>query len=154
MNWSMSRHDRRHWKAPSLIDHCLRAISRVWLDRHWWEHGRQNGTLRTLVGLPILFFQMWHFGSRTKGRGKLCLHCVKGFIWTLLCSIASRHCERFWVERHRLIDALAALNVDIGIPIRDLCALKKWCAVKCCLDFLRGFGVKLWWFEGLRSVVQ
>jgi hypothetical protein len=22
---------------------------------------------------------------------------------------------------------------SIGIPIRDLCALKKWCAVKCCL---------------------
>jgi hypothetical protein len=55
------------------------------------------------------------------------MHCVKGFIWTLLCSI----CERFRLERHRLIDALAALNVSIGIPIRDLCALKKWCAVKC-----------------------
>jgi hypothetical protein len=47
-------------------------------------------------------------------------------------------CERFRVERHRLIDALAALNVTIGIPLRDLCALKKWCAVKCCLDLLRG----------------
>jgi hypothetical protein len=43
-----------------------------------------------------------------------------------------RHFERFWLERHRLIDALAALDVSIGIPIRDLCALKKWCAVKCC----------------------
>jgi hypothetical protein len=52
-------------------------------------------------------------------------------------------CERFRVERHRLIDALAVLNVGIGIPIRDLCAIKKWCAVKCCLDFLRGFGMKL-----------
>jgi hypothetical protein len=41
------------------------------------------------------------------------------------------HCERFRLERHRLIDALAALNVSIGIgiPIRDLCTLKKWCAV-------------------------
>jgi hypothetical protein len=89
---------------------------------------------------------------------------VKGFIWTLLCSIASRyrfrivedlmcvcadnyetvdlliwHCERFRLEKHRLIGALAALNVSIGIPIRDLCALKKWCAVKCCLDFLGPF---------------
>jgi hypothetical protein len=35
------------------------------------------------------------------------------------------HCERFRVGRHRLIDALAALNVSIGIPIRDLCGLKK-----------------------------
>jgi hypothetical protein len=64
-------------------------------------------------------------------------------------------CERFRMERHRLIDALAVLNVGIGIPIRDLCGLKKWCAVKCCLDFLRGFEIKLWWldpspvFEGL-----
>jgi hypothetical protein len=59
---------------------------------------------------------------------------VDHFIW---------HCERFRVERHRLIDALAALNVSIGIPIRDLCALKKWCAVvKCCLDLL-GFGIRL-----------
>jgi hypothetical protein len=53
------------------------------------------------------------------------------------------HCLRFRLERHRLSDALAALNVSVGIPIRDLFALKKWCAVKCCLDFLRGFGTKL-----------
>jgi hypothetical protein len=52
------------------------------------------------------------------------------------------HYERFRLERHCLIDALAALNVSFGIPIRDLCALKKCCAVKCCLDFLREFGIK------------
>jgi hypothetical protein len=51
--------------------------------------------------------------------------------------------EKFRQERHRLIDALTALNVSIGIPIRDLCALKKWCALKCCLDFLEGFDIKL-----------
>jgi hypothetical protein len=56
MNWSMSGHERRHWKAPSLTDHCLRVISRVWLDRHWLKHARQNGTL------------VW----RPKGRAKLC----------------------------------------------------------------------------------
>jgi ribonuclease HI len=33
-NELMSGHDRRHWNAPSSIDHCLRTISRVWLDRH------------------------------------------------------------------------------------------------------------------------
>jgi hypothetical protein len=32
------------------------------------------------------------------------------------------HCEIFRLKRHRLIDALASLT-----PIRDLCALKKWC---------------------------
>jgi hypothetical protein len=37
------------------------------------------------------------------------------------------HCERFRLERHRLIDALAALNVSIGIgiPIRDLCGIEE-----------------------------
>jgi hypothetical protein len=64
-----------------------------------------------------------------------------------------RHCERFRLERYRLIDALAVLNVSIGIPNRDLCELKKWCAVKCCLDFLRGLGIKLWWF-GLSPVFE
>jgi hypothetical protein len=49
------------------------------------------------------------------------------------------HCERFRFERQPLIDALAALNVSIGIPIRDLCALKKWCAVVA-WTFLDGLG--------------
>jgi hypothetical protein len=47
------------------------------------------------------------------------------------------HCERFRLERHRFIACRAK------IPIRDLCALKKCCAVKCYLDFLREFGIKL-----------
>jgi hypothetical protein len=34
-------------------------------------------------------------------------------------------CEKFRLEKHRLIGALATLNVKIGILIRDLCALKK-----------------------------
>jgi hypothetical protein len=33
--------------------------------------------------------------------------------------------------------------VNIGISIRELCALKKWCDVNCCLNFLRGFEIKL-----------
>jgi hypothetical protein len=53
------------------------------------------------------------------------------------------HCERFRLEKHRVIDAPAALNVSIGTHIRDSCSLKKWCAVKCCLDFRRRFGTKL-----------
>jgi hypothetical protein len=40
------------------------------------------------------------------------------------------HCERFRLERHHLIDAFATLNVNIEIPIHDLCALKKWCCLK------------------------
>jgi hypothetical protein len=45
-------------------------------------------------------------------------------------------CERFEAERHRLNDAFTALDVRRGTPVRDLCTLKKWRAMKCCLDFL------------------
>jgi hypothetical protein len=66
------------------------------------------------------------------------MHCVKGFIWTGDYETVDLiwHCERFWLERHRFIDALAALKVSIAIFIRDLCALKKWCAVKRSLEGL------------------
>jgi hypothetical protein len=46
------------------------------------------------------------------------------------------HCDRFGSERHRLIDALSELDVLHGTPVRDLCSLRKWSAIKCCLDFL------------------
>jgi hypothetical protein len=165
MSWSMSGHDRRHWKAPSSTDHYLRAISRVWLDWRWWEHGRQNGTLRVLVGSPILFFldvtlRPWFEGQKEERRFVCTVsrflsgHCyVRSLVRSDVSECAGDyatvdhliwHCERFWLERHRLIDALAALNVSIGIPFRDLFALKKWCAMKCCLDFLE---IKLLWFD-------
>jgi hypothetical protein len=53
------------------------------------------------------------------------------------------HCERFENERRRLIDALTALDVQFGTPVRDLCALKKWWAMKCCLDFLGSLGIRI-----------
>jgi hypothetical protein len=40
------------------------------------------------------------------------------------------HCERFGSERHRIIDALAELNVLHGTPVRDLCGLRNWSAIK------------------------
>jgi hypothetical protein len=45
------------------------------------------------------------------------------------------HCERFGSERHRLID---------GTPVRDLCGLRKWSAIECCLDFLGNFKIRFW----------
>jgi hypothetical protein len=45
-------------------------------------------------------------------------------------------CERFEAERRRLTDAFTALDVQRGTPVRDLCALKKWRPMKCCMDFL------------------
>jgi hypothetical protein len=98
-------------------------------------------------------------GFSLGGRVHVCtihVHCVKRFnldialfdrilvdfeLLNLICVCVDEtvehliwHCERFWLERHRLIDA---------IPVRNLCALKKWCAVKCCLDILGGFEIKL-----------
>jgi hypothetical protein len=54
------------------------------------------------------------------------------------------HCERFGSERHRLMDALSALDVQHGTPVRDLCGLRKWSAIKCCLDFLESFRIRFW----------
>jgi hypothetical protein len=48
------------------------------------------------------------------------------------------YCERFET------DAFTALDVQLGTPVRDLCAPKKWRAMKCCLDFLIGsLGVRI-----------
>jgi hypothetical protein len=43
------------------------------------------------------------------------------------------HCEIFETERRRLTDTLTALHVQLGTSVRDLCPLKKWRAMKCCL---------------------
>jgi hypothetical protein len=160
MNWSMNRHGRQHCKAPSSTGHYFRVISRVWLDRYWWEHGRQNETQWILVGSPILIFQ----GQKEERR----------FISTV-SRVLSGHCSvRSHLGRFRIVEDLMCkttwfgtvkdfgwkeivllmrLPRWIGIPIRDLCALKKSSAVKCCLNFLRGFGIKLWWF-GPSSVFE
>jgi hypothetical protein len=50
------------------------------------------------------------------------------------------HCERFETERHR---HRTALDVQIGTPVLDLCALKKWRGMKCCLDFLGSLGIRI-----------
>jgi hypothetical protein len=44
-------------------------------------------------------------------------------------------------ERHRLIDALSKLDVLNGTPVRDLYGLRKWRAIKCCLDLLGSFKI-------------
>jgi hypothetical protein len=142
MNWSMSGHDRRHWQAPSSTDHCIRAISRVYTGR--FAHSI----------FPDVTLRPWFEGHKEERRFVCTLsmvlsgHCsVRSHIGRfqivgdLICVCAGDyetmnhlilHCKRFRLERHCLIDALAALKVSIGIPICDLCALKKWCTVKCC----------------------
>jgi hypothetical protein len=53
------------------------------------------------------------------------------------------YCERFETERCRLTDAFAGLDVQRGTSVRDLCALKKWRAMKCCLDFLGNLEIRI-----------
>jgi hypothetical protein len=53
------------------------------------------------------------------------------------------HCDRFYTKRRRLTDALTALEVQHGSPVRDLCALKKWRAMKCSLDFFGSLGIRI-----------
>jgi hypothetical protein len=99
---------------------------------------RQEDVLSTLLFNVVLEVIVRRANLQTNGtiynKETQLLETVDHLIW---------YCERFRLERHRLIGAIAALNVSFGIPIRNLCALKKWCAVKCCLDFLRELGIKL-----------
>jgi hypothetical protein len=53
------------------------------------------------------------------------------------------HCKRLETQRRRLTDALTALDVQFGTPVRDLCALKKWRTMKCCLHFLGSLGIRI-----------
>jgi hypothetical protein len=39
------------------------------------------------------------------------------------------HCERFGSETH--IDTLSELDVLHGTPVRDLCGVQMWSAIKC-----------------------
>jgi hypothetical protein len=41
------------------------------------------------------------------------------------------HCERSETERRRLTHALTALDVQLGTPVQDLCAMNKWWTMKC-----------------------
>jgi hypothetical protein len=52
-------------------------------------------------------------------------------------------CERFETERRNLTNAPTALDAQLGTPVRDLCALKMWRALKCCLDFLGSLGIRI-----------
>jgi hypothetical protein len=52
------------------------------------------------------------------------------------------HCGRFETERH-LTDAFTALDVQLGTPVWDLWAQKKWRARKCCLDVLGSLGIRI-----------
>jgi hypothetical protein len=53
------------------------------------------------------------------------------------------HCRRVETERRRLTIAPAALDVQLGTPVRDLCAQNKWRAMMCCLDFLGSLGIRI-----------
>jgi hypothetical protein len=52
-------------------------------------------------------------------------------------------CSRFEDERRQLLLGLAAVNIKERTPIRDLCALQKWAALKICHRFLRECGLKI-----------
>jgi hypothetical protein len=53
------------------------------------------------------------------------------------------HSERFGSEKHRLVEALSGLDVLHGTPVRDLCSLRKWSVIKCCIDFLESFKIEI-----------
>jgi hypothetical protein len=50
-------------------------------------------------------------------------------------------CSRY--DRSSLLPELLAQNIEIGTPIRDICVLKKWEAMKICCSFFESCGLKI-----------
>jgi hypothetical protein len=152
----------------SSTDHYLRAISRVWLDRSWWKHGRQNETPRILVGSPILFFQMCHFGPglRAKRRREGLYALSQGFylgialfnrilvdfkllkIWCLCVQVIMRQWTTWFVTvkdfRWKDINSLMCLPRWMWVLEYPLVICVHWRS-----DVpwsVAWFGIKFWWF--------
>jgi hypothetical protein len=59
------------------------ALMRVWQTK--WDYVDTGRFAHSIF--PDVTLRTWFKGQ--KGEDKVCLHCVKSFIWTLLYSIAS-----------------------------------------------------------------
>jgi hypothetical protein len=46
-------------------------------------------------------------------------------------------------EMSFVVLGLVFVNIKEGTPIRDLCALQKWAALRLCHRFLRKYGLKI-----------
>jgi hypothetical protein len=109
--------------------------------RHWFEGQREDRKFVSTVS-RIMFGHCTvrsHLSRFRIVEAAICV-CLKDYesvdhlMW---------HCKRFETKRRRLTDALTALDVQLGTPVWDLCALKKWRVMKCCLDFLGGLGIRI-----------
>jgi hypothetical protein len=122
----------RHWPECSL--HSAKVSLRLWFAGQK-EESFATSVYRIMSGHSSVRSHLDRFRIV---EGPMCV-CLKDYdtvdhlIW---------HCERFGSERHRLIDALSELDVLHGTPVRDLCGLRKWSAIKCCLDFLGSFEIR------------
>jgi hypothetical protein len=47
------------------------------------------------------------------------------------------------LKDYETVDALTAIDAHLGTHVRDLCALKKWWAMKSCLDLLGSLGIRI-----------
>jgi hypothetical protein len=108
---------------------------RPWFEDRKEERSFVTSVSRIMSGHSSVRSHLHRFGI-VEGPMCVCLQdyeTVDHLIW---------HCERFWSEKHRLVDALSELDVLYGTPVRDLCGLRKWSDIKCCLDFLGSFKIR------------
>jgi hypothetical protein len=164
----MSGHDKWHWWAPFSTDH-FQSLARLALMRAWQAKWDSAGTGKFSHSIfPAVTLQPW-FESQNEEWRFVCTvsrvvsgHCSVRLhlgrfqiVEDLMCVCAGDyetvdhliwHCERFRLERHRLIVALATLNVSIGNPHSWFVCIEEVVCREVLLDFLRRLGIKLCWF--------
>jgi hypothetical protein len=134
----------REWQGKwdtADTDRFAQILSKVSL-RPWFEDQREDGKFvstvsRIMSGHCATRSHLNRFRIVEKEAMLVCLRDYKT-VDHLLC-----HCRRFETKRRRLTDVLAALDEQLGTPVRDLCARKRWRAMKCCLDFLGSLEMRI-----------
>jgi hypothetical protein len=120
----------------------MTTLARRAMDKQW-QHGWQIGdTLADLLIQSDLWSQSNHgLMDRRRSFATTISRVMSGH-----CSIRV-HLERFKIvvgtRRSQILMGLVALNKEEGTPIRDLCALQKWAALKLWHRFLREYGMKI-----------
>jgi hypothetical protein len=134
------------WDAADTVGHCRtlrfaqsilpRVSLRPWFDGQAEDRKFVSTVSRIMSGHCTARSHLSRFRIV---EGAICIglkdyETVDHLLW---------YCKRFEAKRRRLTDAFTALDVQRGTSVRDLCALKKWRAMKCCLDFLGNLRIRI-----------
>jgi hypothetical protein len=94
-------------------------------DREWQGRWDAADTCRFAHSiLPKVSLRPWFEGQRKDRK------FVSTVLRIGLLKDRFRIVERFETDKRRLTDALTALDMQLETPVHDVCALKKWRAMK------------------------